>query len=229
MDLRQQAALRALNDVYDGMALGLGTGKTTAYFIDALAERIRSGELKHIQAVPTSEATAARARQLGIPLTTLSTYPQLDLAVDGADEVDPQLNLIKGLGRALLREKIVETHARELIIIVDESKIVPCLGSRGPVPVEITPFEVEMQVRWLNTLGCRAELWLEQDGSPVVTDNGNHLARCYFPPPGIPDPYAFARTLADRPGIVEHGLFLDLATRVIVAGQDGLRILERER
>lgn len=213
------------------MVLGLGSGSTTAVFIDLLGEQVKNGAIKHITGVATSEDTARRARSLGIPLENLvdccgpAGVPVLDLAVDGADEVDPGLDLIKGLGRALLREKIVEVHARKFVVIVDESKIVARLG-RGPLPVEIVPFEARVQVNWLNTLGCRAELWLEEDGSPVVTDNGNFLARCWFEA-GIPDSGALARSLADRPGIVEHGLFLGMADAAIIAGADGVRIQER--
>lgn len=225
MNLKQQAASRALAYVRSGMILGLGTGSTTTYFVEMLGERLQRGELRDIAGLPTSERTAARARAVGIPLTTLADHPRLDLAVDGADEVDPALNLIKGLGRALVREKIVEIHADCFLVVGDESKLVSRLG-RGPLPVEIVPFGAEAHVRWLNTLGCRAELWREADDSPVVTDNGNYLARCWFPA-GIADPYALARLLADRPGIVEHGLFLDMASAVIVAGSEGIRVLER--
>jgi len=221
---KQQAAAHALQEVQSGMVLGLGSGSTAERFIRLLADCLQAGKLCDIQGVPTSENTAMLARQLGIPLTTLEQHPELDLAIDGADEVDPQLNLIKGLGRALLREKIVEIHAGRLIIIVDESKLVPRLG-RGPLPVELTPFEAGAQIRWLNSLGCRAELWLE-NGSPIVTDNHNYLARCWFPA-GIPDAFLLARLLADRPGIVEHGLFLNMAQQVIVAGAEGIRVLER--
>ncbi|MEW5871873.1 MAG: ribose-5-phosphate isomerase RpiA [Chloroflexota bacterium] len=227
MDLREQAARRALEEVRSGMTLGLGTGRTTQHFIDLLGARLQSGDLHDICAVPTSEATAHRAGALGIALTDLATHPQLDLAVDGADEVDPQLNLIKGLGRALLREKIVEIHARRFVIVVDESKLVPVLG-QGALPVEIVPFEARAQVRWLASLGCRAELWLEADGSPVVTDNHNYLVRCWFEA-GIPQPHLLAEQLSKRPGVVEHGLFLDMASRVIVAKADGTHIMDKER
>lgn len=227
MNLKQGAAKVALGYVRSGMMIGLGTGSTTRYFIDMLGEEIQKGSLQGIQAVPTSEATAEQARLLGIPLTTLSENSQLDLAVDGADEVDPKLNLIKGLGGALLREKVVEIHARRFIVVVDESKIVPRLGVRGPLPVEIIPFEAHAHVAWLNTLECQAKLLLEEDGSPVGTDNGNYLAYCWFSD-GIPDPYMLARTLADRPGIVEHGLFLGMADTVVVAEVDGIKIWERE-
>jgi ribose 5-phosphate isomerase A len=231
MNLKQQAASQALRYVRDGMVLGLGSGSTTAIFVDLLGEQLKEGKLMNIVGVPTSEDTARRAKGLGIPLARLadccdpSGLPALDLAVDGADEVDPELNLIKGLGRALLREKIVEMHARKFVVIVDESKMVPRLG-RGPLPVEIVTFEAGVHVRWLNTLGCRAELWLEADGVPVMTDNGNYLVRCWFEG-GIPDPPALARALADRPGIVDHGLFLDMADVVIIAGADGIRTQER--
>lgn len=225
LSLKQDAARHALGYVRDGMVLGLGTGSTAAFFIDMLAEKLGTGALKDISAVPTSEATAERLRRLGIPLTTLTESGQLDLAVDGADEVDPQLNLIKGLGRALLREKIVEIHARRLIIIVDESKIVPQLG-RGPLPIEVIPFEAQTQVVWLESMGWRAELWHEENGSLIVTDNYNNLVRCWFND-GIADAYALSRRLGDRPGIVEHGLFLDMADQVIIAGTDGIRTLER--
>jgi ribose 5-phosphate isomerase A len=226
VNLKQQAAKEALNFVKSGMALGLGSGSTTAYFVDLLGQQLASGALENVVGVPTSEKTAEQARALGILLTTLAQHPQLDLAVDGADEVDPDLNLIKGLGRAALREKIVEIHAVRFLIIVDESKLVSRLGSRGPLPVEIVAFQVEAHMRWLNTLGCSAELCREKDGSPVVTDNGNYLAGCWFSD-GIDDPYALARVLADRPGVVEHGLFLDMATAVIVAAPAGTRILTR--
>jgi ribose 5-phosphate isomerase A len=225
VNLKEQAARQALAYVRDGMILGLGTGSTAAIFVDLLGQKMQAGEIRNVVGVATSESTAQRARLWGVPLATLDEQPSLDLAVDGADEVDPDLNLIKGLGRALLREKIVEIHAERLIIVVDESKLVPRLG-RGPLPVEVVPFATQTQVRWLNTLGCRAELWLEEDGLPIVTDNGNHLARCWFPE-GISDPSALDRALADRPGIVDHGLFLDMADTVIVAGVGGIRLLER--
>jgi ribose 5-phosphate isomerase A len=233
MNFKKQAAQDALQFVHDDMLLGLGTGSTTAFFIEGLGEKLRSGELRGVTGVPTSKETIQLARQAGIPLASLSEIfrgagpPYLDLAVDGADEIDPMLNLIKGLGRALLREKVIEMHALRFIVIADESKVVDRLG-RGPLPVEILPFEHEIQVRWLGTLGCRGELWLDSSGSPVVTENGNYLARCWFAG-GIPDPYALARTLSDRPGIIEHGLFLDMGNLAVVAGRDGVQMLERGR
>jgi ribose 5-phosphate isomerase A len=226
MNLKQQAAKQALTYVRSGMVLGLGTGSTTTYFIEMLGDQLKAGALENIAGVPTSEKTAALAHAVGIPLTDLADHARLDLAVDGADEVDPALNLIKGLGRALLREKIVEIHAERFLVIVDESKLVPILGTLGPLPVEIVPFQAKAHVRWLNTLGCRAELWREEDDAPVVTDNGNNLARCWFPD-GIADPHALARAMAGQPGIVEHGLFLDMSSAVIVAAREEIQVLER--
>lgn len=232
MNLKQQAANQALAYVQNGMVLGLGTGTTTTYFIKMLAEKLRSGELTEVVGVPTSQGIAQLARMQDIPLVSLaelspeSAVPVLDLVVDGADEIDPNLNLVKGLGRALLREKIVETHADTFLVIADDTKLVPRLG-HGPLPVEIVRYEFGAQVRWLNSLGCQAELWLEPDGEPVVTDNENYLVRCWFSD-GIPDPYGLARVLADRPGIVEHGLFLDMADLAIIAGKNGIQLKERK-
>ena len=226
MDFKKQAAAQALTLVEEGMTLGLGTGSTTAYFTEMLGEKLKSGALQKIVTVPTSERTAARARALEIPIATLEDHLYLDLAIDGADQVDPGLNLIKGLGQALLREKIVEIHAETFVVIVDVSKLTARLGMGKPLPVEIVPFAAKAHVRWLNTLGCRAELWHEPDGAPVVTDNGNWMARCYFSD-GISDPYALAQALAERPGIVEHGLFLDMADKVIVGGPEGTQVLEK--
>ena len=226
--LKREAARCALDEVRDGMLLGLGSGSTAAHFVELLGERVQTGQLSRICGVPTSEKTARRARELGIPLTTLAQSHHLDLAVDGADEVDPELNLIKGLGKALLREKIVEIHAGRFLVIVDETKLSPRLGTRSPLPVELVPYEVEATRRWLETLGCRAEMWLDETGTPYVTDNGNYLARCWFSE-GIADPQALARRLADRPGVVEHGLFLGMATTVIVAGAAGIQFRERRQ
>ncbi len=227
-ELKRLAAQRALAEVQDGMRLGLGTGSTAAIFIDLLGQRLRAGDLQHIAAVATSQASAARAAAWGIPAISLAAAGRLHLAVDGADEIDAALNLIKGLGHALLREKIVAIHAERFLVIADEGKRSPRLGVRSPLPVEITPFAADATVNWLNTLGCRAELWRDAQGQPFCTDNGNLLARCWFAA-GITDPYALARALADRPGVVEHGLFLDMANAVILAGGDGLTLLERQR
>jgi ribose 5-phosphate isomerase A len=232
MNLKQQAASHAITYVKSGMVLGLGTGSTTKYFIEKLGEKLNSGELHDIAGVPTSKGVTQLARMQGIPLVSLAgvspgnAIPTLDLAVDGADEIDPNLNLVKGLGRALLREKIIESHANIFLVIADESKLVTRLG-QGPLPIEIVPYEAEVHIRWLNSLGCRAELWLEEGGEPIITDNGNYLVRCWYAD-GISDPYKLARDLADRPGVVEHGLFLDMADLAIVAGLEGVQLKERK-
>jgi ribose 5-phosphate isomerase A len=232
MNHKQLAANHAMTYVQNGMVLGLGTGTTTIYLIEMLGEKMRSRELTEIVGVPTSEGIAQLARAEGIPLVPMAdlspnqALPELDLAVDGADEIDPNLNLVKGLGRALLREKIVEIHAQVFIVIADETKLVPHLG-QGPLPVEIVRYEYGAQLRWLNSLGCQAEIWLERNGEPVVTDNGNYLVRCWFEG-GIPGPYELAQVLEGRPGIVEHGLFLDMADLAIVAGENGIQIKERK-
>lgn len=224
--LKRLAAERAVDLVQSGMILGLGHGSTTRPAVDLIGQRVKLGLLQDIVAVPTSEATRAQGQVLGIPLATLAERPVLDLAIDGADEVDPDLNLIKGLGGALLREKIVETAAQRFVVVVDESKLVERLGTRGPLPVEVTQFEWQVHARWLASLGCRAELRREADGAPFVTDNGNYIIHCTFPD-GISDPVAMARTLIERPGILEHGLFLGMATEVVVAGADGVRLIQR--
>lgn len=227
MNVKEQAAAKALEFVQSGMVLGLGSGSTAKIFVDLLGEKLKSGELKDIVGIPTSEATAEQAESLGILLSTIDEHGTIDLAVDGADEVDPELQLVKGWGRALLREKMVEIHAKELIIIVDDSKIVEKLGTRDFIPVEVVKFGIGGTIRWMNESfeGCRAELWKE-DGEPVVTDNGNYLVKL-FCDSGIDDPYILADMLAIRPGVVEHGLFLDMATKVVVAGEGGVRIMEK--
>ena len=223
--LKEEAAVQALDEVKDGLALGLGSGTTCNQFIELLGERLRQGTLRDVRGVPTSKFTAAQARRLGIPLTTLAEIQRLDLAIDGADEVDGDLNMIKGLGKALLREKIVEVHASRFVVIVDETKLSPRLGLHEPLPVEVVPFEAEATERWLQSVATRAELWREE-GQLIRSDNDNYLARCWFED-GIDDVYRLAAVLAARPGVVEHGLFLDMATKVIVGSSRGARVLER--
>ncbi len=226
MNLKKESSVRAVDFVQNGMVVGLGTGSTTAYAIDELGARISDGRLKNIIGVPTSVDTVKRAQKVGIPLSTLPENPVLDLVIDGADEVDPELDLIKGLGGALLREKIVETAARRFVVVVDDSKLVQKLGTRGPLPVEVTQFAWEIQAVWLETLGCKAEQRVEADGSPYITDNGNYIIHCTFPD-GIADKAKLAEVLIHRPGLLEHGLFLGMATSVVVAGKDGIQILHR--
>ncbi len=226
-DLKKLAAEKALAYLKNGMILGLGTGSTTEIFIKLLSEKIKNGSLKNIIAVPTSEKTANLARKLGITLSTLDRYPKLDLALDGADQVDPHLNLIKGLGHALTREKIVEIHAKKLLIIVDESKMTKRLGLNCPLPIEVIPFEIESHLSWLKTLGCEPKL-LKLKNKPIKTDNGGYLIHCFFVN-GIKDPYKLNGILNARPGIVEHGLFLNIADVVIVGSKNGAKVLKKAR
>ncbi|MEH3145300.1 MAG: ribose-5-phosphate isomerase RpiA [Methylobacterium frigidaeris] len=225
-DPKRQAAARAVALVEDGMRLGLGTGSTAAHFVDLLGERVRAG--LSVVGVPTSEATRAAAEAAGIALTTLEETPELDLTVDGADEIDGHLRLIKGGGGALLREKIVAAASARMVVIADASKRVDTLG-RFPLPVEVVPFGLGATRRAvaeaLREAGCSGELTLRgrADGSPFVTDGAHHILDAHLG--RIPDPERLAAGLAGVPGVVEHGLFLGLATGAVVAGGDGLVLL----
>lgn len=225
--LKRRAAERAAEWIRDGMTVGLGTGSTVRHLLDHLAERRAAGEWGSIVGVPTSEQTAARARELGIPLRTLDEAPEVDLTIDGADEVDPELRLIKGLGGALLREKIVAVASRRLVIIVDESKVVPRLGTRSPLPVEVDPFGAAVQPPFLRSLGAEPTLRPGPGGGPLVTDGGNLIFDCRFFR-GIDDPEGVEAALDHRVGVMENGLFLGLASAVVVAGSGGVRVMERE-
>ncbi|HSG82367.1 MAG TPA: ribose-5-phosphate isomerase RpiA, partial [Gemmatimonadota bacterium] len=221
---KKQAAERAAAAVVSGMVVGLGTGSTAIIAVRRIAERLSAGELKDIVGIPTSEATAAEARRLGVPLTTLDEHPAVDLTIDGADEVDPNLDLIKGGGGALLREKIVAQASAREIIVVDESKLSPILGTRWAVPIEVIPFGLRTETEFLTALGAEVKLRQTKDGKPFVTDNGNNILDANFGP--IEDAQELAWLLEERAAIVTHGLFLDLATDVIVAGPDGVRDLQ---
>ncbi|MEM7284438.1 MAG: ribose 5-phosphate isomerase A [Pseudomonadota bacterium] len=220
---KQRAAEKAVEQVKSGMTLGLGSGSTVSHAVIKIGQLWQSGELANITGVPTSERTETLARQYNIPLTTLDSHPNLDLAIDGADEVDPHLNLIKGLGGALLREKMVELTAKYFIVVVDDTKPVKKIGTRGPLPVEVVQFSWRYQANWLATLGCTPTL-RGGEAAPFVTDNGNYILDCTFPQ-GIDDPAGLARTLNERTGVVEHGLFLNMADEVIVAGETGLQFI----
>lgn len=226
MDYKKQSAIRALDFVKSNMVVGLGSGSTATLFIRGLAEKIHTNELNNIIGIPTSKATDTLAQGLGISISSLAEHPVLDLAVDGADEVDPNLDLIKGLGQAFLREKIVEIHAKVFVVVVDESKIVDKLGTKSPLPVEITPFGLEANLRWLSSLGCEPVLWRKQDGTPLFSDNGNYMAKCHFPH-GINSPHDLNHILNERPGIVGHGLFLNMAQTIIVSGEKGIELMTR--
>jgi ribose 5-phosphate isomerase A len=215
------AAARALDFVEPNMLLGLGSGSTVRYFIEGLGERVRQGLA--IRAVPTSEQSAELARSLTIPL--VRDLPDLiDLAVDGADEVDPDLGLIKGRGGALVREKLVASAARRFVVIVDDSKLVPRLG-RGPLPVEIVPFLWQHTRARLQQAGATITV-RGGEREPLRSDNGNMILDLTFDG-GIGDPSELARTLKATVGVVDHGLFLGMTDAVIVAGSEGIRIVER--
>jgi ribose 5-phosphate isomerase A len=225
-DLKRNAAAKALEFVEPGMRLGLGTGSTAKHFVDLLAERVRAG--LQVVGVPTSEVTRAQAERLGVPLTTLEETPELDLTVDGADEFDDALRLVKGGGGALLREKIVAAASARMIVITDGTKRVERLG-RFPLPVEIATFGVEATrravVSALHSAGCSGEIVLRQNGAgqTFVTDGGHYIFDCRLGV--IPDPEALATALAAVPGVMEHGLFLGLADAVIVAGENGVEVV----
>jgi ribose 5-phosphate isomerase A len=231
MDVEAQkraAAAHAVTFVRPGMRLGLGTGSTARHFIELLAERVRSG--LNVSAVPTSQATQAQAERLGIALTTLDETPELDLTVDGADEIAPDLSLIKGGGGALLREKIVAAASARMVVIADESKWVDTLG-RFPLPIEIVPFGSTVTRRTIESVateaGCPgpAPLRRTQDGHAFVTDGGHWLIDAQLQ--RIADPLALAAGLSAIPGVVEHGLFIGLARTAIIASPSGVRVVER--
>ena len=225
--LKQQAAERAVEFVESGMVVGLGHGSTTAFAVHRIAQLLRDGQLQDILGVPCSCQVEGEARRLGIPLTTLDEHPIVDLTIDSADEVDPNLNLIKGGGGALLREKIVAQASRREIIAVDESKLSPALGTRWSVPVEVVPFGWRSQAAYLESLGAQPLLRRNSDGTPFKTDQGNLILDCHFEPIG--DPAELAARMSKRAGIVEHGLFLGLATDVIVATSQGIRHIKRDQ
>jgi ribose 5-phosphate isomerase A len=216
---------RALELVANGSRIGLGSGRAAHAFVKALGERIRDRRLR-VHGVPTSEETASLARREGIPLLTLTEAGILDLTVDGADEVDPNLDLIKGYGRALVREKIVAASSRQLVILVGEEKLVPQLGTRGKLPVEVTPFALPLCERRLRELDCRPVPYRHGDG-PFVTDNGNHILNCQIDP--IPDAPRLEKDIQAIPGVVGTGLFLGMADNVLVGDRDDFRLIEERR
>jgi ribose 5-phosphate isomerase A len=223
--LKQQAAWHAVQFVESGMVVGLGHGSTTAFAIQRIAQLLREGGLSDILGVPCSLRVEQEALRLGIPLTNLEEHPTVDLTIDGADEVDPHLNLIKGGGGAILREKIVAQASTREVIVVDESKLSPVLGTYWGIPVEVTPFGWRSQFSFLESLGAHAMLRTTAEGTPIKTDQGNFILDCDFGP--IEEPGMLAAELDRRAGVVAHGLFLGLATDVIVAGDDGIDHLER--
>ena len=223
-ELKRQAAERAVEYIQSGMVVGLGTGSTAVFAVRRIGELLAAGRLQRIVGIPTAEVTAREAERAGVPLGTLDDHPSVDVTIDGADEIDPQLNLIKGLGGALLREKIVAAASRRLIIIADAGKRVEQLGTRAPVPVEVIRFARRPVADYLASLGARV-VERRKDGERFITDEGNLILDCHFP--GLPNPLEMAQLIRAQPGVVEHGLFLGMATEAIVAGEWGVRVLER--
>lgn len=223
--LKRAAAEHALDTFVEaGMRVGLGSGSTAEQMLEALAERLADGRLSRLGAVASSKATAASCRRLGIPLGSLRELPELDVVLDGADEIDPRLRLIKGLGGALLREKVVASAGRRMVVIADGSKLVDRLGRRAPLPVEVIEFARPLCERRLSALGWRPELRQTPGGDAYLTDQGNPILDCHRD--DWSDPELLAADVRAVPGVVEHGLFLGLATAAVVATRDGVRTLE---
>jgi ribose 5-phosphate isomerase A len=227
LQYKQQAAEQAVTFIESGMVLGLGHGSTAIFAIRRIAALLKTGTLKDILGIPCSAQVEAEARQLGIPLTTLDNHPVIDVTIDGADEVDPNLDLIKGAGGALLREKIVAQASRREIIVCDASKLSPMLGTHKALPVEVTPFGWQRQAAYIASIGAHVEVRKDTDGSFFTTDQDNLILDCNFGP--IAEPLSLADRLRTRTGIVEHGLFLGIATDVICAGSEGIRHLNRHQ
>jgi ribose 5-phosphate isomerase A len=224
-ELKRRAADAAVEQVRSGMVLGLGSGTTVAYALQRLGELLRAEKIDNVSGVPSSIQTEKQAKKLGIPLTSLDRHPRLDLTIDGADEVDPNLNLIKGGGGALLREKVLAQASRRNILIVDQSKLSPCLGTHWALPVEVILFAVKSIEKYLTSIGASVELRQTPAGDIFHTDQKNVILDANFG--AIENAKALAARLAERAGIVAHGLFLDLADEVIVAEEEGVRHLRR--
>jgi ribose 5-phosphate isomerase A len=228
-EMKIKAAEKAMDYVKPGMKLGLGTGSTAAKFVDLVGKAVQGG--LDVTCVPTSEATRRQAEGLGIRLATLDELPHLDLTVDGADELDTQLRLVKGGGGALLREKIVARASDHMIVIADDSKLVDTLG-QFPLPIEVVQFGLRSSLMMIESLsqrvGCAGEIRqrLNKDGTPFITDNGNFILDCHFQ--RIEKPEALSGALAMVPGVVENGLFIGIASLAIVAGPNGVRYVTRD-
>jgi ribose 5-phosphate isomerase A len=227
MNPKERAAEAALEYVENDMVVGLGTGSTADYILIAIAREIKAGRLKGIRGIPTSKHSEARAIEVGIPLTTLAQCPSPDVTIDGADEVAPNLDVIKGLGGALVREKVVAQCTRKLIIIADASKRVNRLGTRSPLPVEVIRFAHEASAVYLRSLGCVPTLRLTADGTPYITDNSNYIYDCAFLPAGMANPADIQERILHRAGLVDSGLFLGMASVAIIAGESDCETLRR--
>ena len=226
-ELKKRAAFRAVDFIESEMVLGLGTGSTANFAIERIGEKIQSGDLQNIVGIPSSERTALLARKLDIPLTNLEANPSIALTIDGADEVDPELNVIKGGGGALLIEKIVAQASRRNIIIVDESKLSPQLGTKWALPIEVVPFAHKTEQLFLESIGGSVSLRVDDSKAPYLTNQNNYILDTNFGP--ISDPGGLVARLNERAGIIEHGLFLGLASDVIVAAAKDIRHLKRDK
>ncbi len=224
-ELKKMAANHAVELIESDMVIGLGTGSTAYFAIKRIAEKVQTGELRNILGIPSSERTETLARGLNIPLTDLDAHPVIDLTIDGADEVEPDLNVIKGGGGALLREKIIAQASRRNIIIVDESKWSPLLGTKWAVPIEVVPIARRTEQIYLESIGGSVTLRLDENNSAFLTNQQNFILDTHFGQ--ISDPGGLASRLNTRAGIIEHGLFLGLATDVIVAAGRDIRHLKR--
>lgn len=224
-EFKKQAAEKAVEEIKSGMVIGLGSGSTFYFALQKLGSLIKSGELKDVVAIPSSNNTEKLARDLEIPLITFKDKQEIDVTIDGADEVDKYLNLIKGGGAALLREKVVAQASKKLIIVADEAKLSEKLGTTWAVPIEVLKFAYPLEFKYLESINGKPTLRVYQTGEPVITDEGNYILDTNF---GIiQNPFELAEKLENRAGIIEHGLFLRLTSKVIVAGKDGMKILEK--
>ena len=223
--LKRKSAEKAVEFIKSGMVLGFGTGSTFNHVLHVLAEKLNSGELKNIVGVSTSEKTEKLANDLNISTGTLSNNPRLDLTIDGADEVDEKLNLIKGGGGSHLREKIIAQASKQYVIIVDDSKISKFLGEKWAVPIEVIKMAINAETDFLKSLGAEVKKRMDIEGNPLITDEGNIILDANFGV--INNPKKLAKKLEKRSGIVEHGLFIKMADYVVVAKEDGINVLER--
>jgi ribose 5-phosphate isomerase A len=225
INFKRLASERAIDFVNSGMVVGLGSGSTSMIAIENLGQRIISGKLSDIVGIPTSKETEKAALRNGIKISTLNDNPGIDLTIDGADEVDLDLNLIKGGGGALFREKIIADSSDEIIIIVDETKLSHSLGKLCPVPVEVHPLAIRTVGEFVRELGAIVSLREDKEGKVFKTEQGNNILDCRFGP--IENPHELAKKLSMKPGVIEHGLFLNMAGIVIVGGKEGIRHLKR--
>jgi len=226
LNFKRFAAERAVDFVKSGMVIGLGSGSTVNILIECLGQRIAAGRLSDIKAIPASRESELKAVRNGISIATLNDHPGIELTIDGADEVDPDLNLIKGGGGALFREKIIAGFSDKVIIIVDQTKLTRRLGESFPVPVEVFPGAVKPVTGFIENLGASVDQRKDSSGKLFKTEQDNNILDCRFGP--IENPRELARILSMKPGIIEHGLFLDMASTIIVGGKEGISYIERQ-